>query len=136
MQVAPAAFAYPFVAEFMKRGDGFWKCSSCTNNRHHGQFVVLHPPVLQRQILASDALNVQMPSMLDVGLCLTRRMTGFMHGELTQASLVEQPLVDWTAEVPTWSPTGTIMALRASLMRTNPLMQHYLSVMECEQIFS
>ena len=74
--------------------------------------------------------------MLDVGLCLKKRMAGFMHGELTRYSLLEQPLVRWSDGAPTWTPTATITELHTSLMRTNPLMQRYLSVMECEHTFS
>ena len=96
----PAAVAHAFTADLMKNGDGYWACASCSKNKFHGQFLVNHPPTLQRQILSSDPLAVQMMSMLDVGLCLTRRMAGFMHGELTRYSLVEQPLVRWNAGAP------------------------------------
>ena len=74
--------------------------------------------------------------VLDIGLCLTRRMAGFMHGELTRYSLLEQPLVRWNGGAPSWTPTVSTEALHTSLMRTNPLLQRYLSVMECEHTFS
>ena len=134
--LAPVSLANVFSSEMIKSGDGYWRCASCSAHKHHGQFLVMHSPTLQRQILSNDPLNVQMMAMLDVGLCLTRRLAGFMHGELTKHSLLNQPLVRWNAGAPSWTPTLNTKALHTSLMRTNPLMQRYMSVMECEHTFS
>ena len=134
--VAPAALGSAFISPLTQCGTGFWKCSSCSADKHHGQFLVLHPPGLQRNILRSDPLDVQVLATLDVGLCITRRLAGFAHGQLTGTSLLEQPLVRWTDGVASWSPTPAITALHLSLMRTHPLMQRFLPIMEAEHMFS
>ena len=105
-------------------------CPPCQKHALRSRYLVYMEPNYIQQILSESHLTVQTLALLDVSMTLSRRMHGFVHGYSLTTSLLDYPLVHWSANAPRIVMSTVLKELLMYNMRTNPLILQFLTLLE------
>ena len=132
---SPYSFANIALSERTKvqtaAGERWYLCDGCKRQRslrsHH---TTIHSPAYIKNILQEDTMQVQKLSVVDLGLQFAKTVScGYASGTLSKLTLIPATLISWASHV----VNSTIEGVRPLLfqnLRTNPIIQRFLSVYE------
>jgi hypothetical protein len=138
MDAAPAAAANLMLLHFTRNLDGTkWAhCSLCKHadqrNRRAAYLVAMAPSYLTTMlgVVRSDPIALQLLSVIDVRLYVTKRWNQFVRGELARDSLLDCPVVV-AGDIPVPAPIPEAVSdMLVQLLRSNRILQRYLSMGE------
>jgi hypothetical protein len=134
--IAPYAVSNMFLMDHCVAPNGRWYVCPCcrasaTTQALRAHFLPQHSVSYATALLASCPMKTMLLSIADVGVAMTRRLTGFAHGS-TVPSVFDGALVAWGFTPTVLDVPGNLLDLLALNMVTNPLYHAFKCMLEQE----